>query len=73
MTLFDVIQAVQEHMRKHREKPAKLAALREWLWHFTAHVAHGLAEVGCSSGLFSLVGVLAVKACGHTLLHTACC
>ena len=66
-TILDVIQAVQKHLRKHCKNPAKLAALREWLWHFTAHVAHGLAEVSYHSALFGLVGILAVKLCGCTL------
>ena len=45
-TLQTVIEAVQKRVRKHRRHPDKLAEVQKWLWSYTRHVAHGLAQVG---------------------------
>ena len=47
-TIQDIIEAVHKYIHKHQSS-AKRAALKEWLWHFTAHVAHGLAQASSTS------------------------
>lgn len=47
-----VLEAVQKKRLKRRE-PAKHEELKEWLWHFTMHIAHGLAKV-CSRSVIAI-------------------
>ena len=38
------VYVVRKYLYKYQKSPAKLTALREWLWHFAAHVARALAK-----------------------------
>ena len=54
-----ILEAVQMKSLKHRGDAAKHEGLREWLWHFTMHVGHGLAKVcSCSGAATPLTGRL---------------
>lgn len=71
-TLQAVIEAVQKRVRKHRGHPDKLAEVRKWLWRYTRHVAHGLAQVGSRLGRSQALGVfpcICMYACMYVCIH----
>ena len=43
--LYTIIQAAQKKARKLRRGSDLLLELKAWVWHFSMHVAHVLAQV----------------------------
>ena len=71
--LQSVLEAVQKKRLKRRE-PAKHEELKEWIWRFTMHVAHGLAQV-CSRSVLATPQMSTAKHSVFTLvlLHRRVC
>ena len=65
-TLAAVIAAVRRRALKARRDPAKQAALQQWLFAFTRHVAHGLSQVGSCPCSFRYPGE-------HPVCTVLCC
>ncbi len=59
--MYTIMRLVSMRVRKYKNNPAKLQAVREWLWLFTLHTAYGLAKVAACS-LFLTAFHMRVKA-----------
>ena len=43
--LYTIIRSVQKNARKLRRSDERLLTLQAWVWHFSMHLAHALAQV----------------------------
>ncbi|DBA75938.1 TPA: hypothetical protein ACH3X2_008996 [Trebouxia sp. C0005] len=69
--LQTILKAVQKKVRKLKTGSSKLLKLKAWVWHFSMHLAHALAQV-CTSMVFCLkLFCLLLSYDEHWLIRTA--